>query len=380
MDDLSLRTPRLDPADQVLFVKQSVCNNLNRARLISLLLMLQSLLYLLIAYMVYGAAEVNQTLVAVVGSLKMVLAVLFGTPALIVLLAQGHPGSRHVQWLILMITIAYGVVLSLVADDLIYIYFTILLLSVLISLSKVELVILMLLATLLMVSVVLLSGGWGGDAILAVADICILSIVALLISHVMRVQRLNRFMREQVIETQNRDLERANRELARLSALDGLTSLANRRSFDEHLGQEWQRARRSGVVLSLLMIDVDLFKKYNDAYGHLAGDDCLRKVAGALQQEIRRPADLLARYGGEEFCVILPETELRGALTMAENLCSAVRRLQIRHQLSAWGHVTVSIGAASLQADAGADPQALIEAADAALYRAKSAGRNRVAD
>jgi len=182
---------------------------------------------------------------------------------------------------------------------------------------------------------------------------------------------------QQQLEQMNNELARSNRELQRLSSMDGLTSLANRRQFDEKMNTEWQRAIRSGLPLSLIFADIDFFKRYNDHYGHQAGDDCLQRVAAALQETIHRPADLVSRYGGEEFVMILPETTDEGALAVAEKVLAAVAALNIPHANSeAADHVSLSIGVATLCPKEGAQPQELIETADKMLYRAKERGRN----
>ncbi len=175
-------------------------------------------------------------------------------------------------------------------------------------------------------------------------------------------------------------LQAANEELARLSQTDGLTGLANRRRFDEVLDAEWRRLRREGRPLSLLLGDVDHFKKYNDALGHQAGDRCLAAVAQAIRAAARRPADLAARYGGEEFVVVLPGTPAEGARQVGERVRAEVERLGLPHPASAVaGHVTLSIGAATLIPGEG-PPGDLTRLADEALYRAKALGRNRVVE
>ncbi|MEW6021834.1 MAG: sensor domain-containing diguanylate cyclase [Pseudomonadota bacterium] len=176
-------------------------------------------------------------------------------------------------------------------------------------------------------------------------------------------------------------LELRNVTLRQLADSDDLTRLANRRRFDETLAAEHERARRSGLPFSLVLLDVDHFKKFNDRYGHVAGDDCLRQVAGAIATGPRRPTDLAARYGGEEFAVILPDTDRDGARAVAEKIRQAVLALNVAHADCACGQVSISLGVHTCRpaADAASTPLACIEAADAALYRAKMDGRNRLA-
>jgi diguanylate cyclase (GGDEF)-like protein len=174
------------------------------------------------------------------------------------------------------------------------------------------------------------------------------------------------------------DLKEANRELKLISSRDGLTGIANRRYYDEYLATEWERMARDRKPLSLLMCDIDHFKKYNDAYGHLEGDACLKSVAEIINKCCKRPADLAARYGGEEFAVILPDTDIDGAKLVAELIREAINNLNIGHYDSPEGHVTLSIGASTLIPVHGGESRALVQRADAALYRAKAAGRNRV--
>jgi diguanylate cyclase (GGDEF)-like protein len=168
-------------------------------------------------------------------------------------------------------------------------------------------------------------------------------------------------------------------ELRSQTFSDGLTGIANRRHFDVAMEKEVRRAKRAGSPLSLLMIDIDYFKAYNDHYGHQQGDDCLIRVAGALAQMLQRPFDLIARYGGEEFAVILPDMDGEHSVRMAEMMRQTIVGLQIPHAQSQHGdHVTVSIGLATHRGETG-DIAYLMGAADRALYSAKRAGRNRVA-
>lgn len=169
--------------------------------------------------------------------------------------------------------------------------------------------------------------------------------------------------------------------LEREATTDSLTGLANRRAFDEALQREWARAVRNDTELSLILLDVDHFKPFNDRYGHPAGDACLRAVARAVQDVVRRPGDLAARYGGEEIAVILPRTPPAGAAKVAEALRLAVQALSLTHADSVCGVLTVSLGAATATGMVGqtiAMPEGLLIGADGALYRAKNKGRNRV--
>jgi diguanylate cyclase (GGDEF)-like protein/PAS domain S-box-containing protein len=173
-------------------------------------------------------------------------------------------------------------------------------------------------------------------------------------------------------------LLQAHSAVERLAIVDALTGLANRRRFDESLAAEWHRAMRDHAPLSLLLIDADHFKLYNDSYGHVRGDSCLRQIAESAQQVVSRPGDLVARYGGEEFAVLLPGTANEGAMKVAADVCEALRLLSLPHSANAPGIVTISIGCATIVPELGQLPQILIEAADLALYNAKRGGRDQV--
>jgi diguanylate cyclase (GGDEF)-like protein len=161
--------------------------------------------------------------------------------------------------------------------------------------------------------------------------------------------------------------------------IDGLTGAFNRRHFDERFAIEWGRAARTGTPLSVVLMDVDYFKRYNDHYGHQLGDECLRQIAGALQASLRRPGDLVARYGGEEFVCLLPETDLPGATSFAARLGQQIYAQKIAHADSSVAPVvSLSLGVSCAQAAARFDPAELLRTADAQLYRAKSLGRNQV--
>ncbi|MEH2366039.1 PleD family two-component system response regulator [Nostoc sp.] len=188
-------------------------------------------------------------------------------------------------------------------------------------------------------------------------------------------QRVKRLIQQSQLQQK---LEAVNLELQRLVTIDGLTQVANRRRFEEYFSQEWQRLKREQRPLSLILCDVDFFKLYNDTYGHRVGDRCLQKIAQAIKDMIKRPGDLVARYGGEEFAVILPNTDTKGAIHVADQICHAVRALAIPHQNSqVSSHVTISVGFTTEIPQPDSDLEEMIAAADRALYQAKAAGRDR---
>ncbi|WP_052469293.1 sensor domain-containing diguanylate cyclase [Pseudomonas massiliensis] len=176
------------------------------------------------------------------------------------------------------------------------------------------------------------------------------------------------------------EIGRAHQAMRDMALSDGLTGIANRRRLDQALPEEIRRARRKGSTLALVMVDVDHFKRYNDTYGHAAGDECLRQVAAAIQGNLKRPADLAVRYGGEEFTLLLPDTDLSGACKLTDEILQAIRDLRVPHSGHDAGVVTASagviLGTPSWQA---CTPEGMIEAADRLLYEAKREGRNRLA-
>ena len=172
-------------------------------------------------------------------------------------------------------------------------------------------------------------------------------------------------------------LKRQNDLLENLASVDALTGVPNRRAFDQARVEEWRRCQREGMPISLIMLDIDQFKQYNDNYGHGAGDECLARIAKALQSCTHRPGDILARYGGEEFGAILPGTHREGALQLAERLHEVVGELAISHEHSkVSSQVTISVGVASTDRADEVTSQQLTEAADRMLYQAKESGRN----
>ena len=193
------------------------------------------------------------------------------------------------------------------------------------------------------------------------------------------VNRVQRDAADCALRESQRALIEANLELQRLTRVDGLTGLANRRYFDEFFTAEWKRAVRTQTPLSVLMIDIDCFKRYNDTYGHLAGDQVLRQVAETIQRNCGRSTDLGARYGGEEFIMVLCNTPITGIRAVGETLRQDIADLKLRHMASVVAdHVTVSIGGASIIPRLSQSEALLIDAADRALYRAKDGGRNRL--
>lgn len=184
--------------------------------------------------------------------------------------------------------------------------------------------------------------------------------------------------RLQLLELRTQQLEQANQDLRLLSQLDSLTGVANRRRFEEALDLEWRRASRTGAPLSLIMIDTDFFKPFNDAYGHQRGDDCLTLLANTLRYALNRPGDMVARYGGDEFIILIPGTDAEGAAEIAEAMRVRVEGMEITHKGSPDDKVvTISLGVVTGYPTRGFSAGELVAAADEALYRAKDEGRNR---
>ena len=187
-----------------------------------------------------------------------------------------------------------------------------------------------------------------------------------------------RLVEKELVKNRKKLIEK-NAELRRLSIRDGLTEVYNHRYFHQHFEREWKRIVRDKKPISLIMIDIDFFKLFNDTYGHLAGDTCLKQVAKALNNLVHRPADLFARYGGEEFVAVLPGTDDEGSLMLAEEMRRSVEALKIIHASSSINaHVTISLGAATFFSDIKSSSNELIDLADKVLYKAKQAGRNQV--
>ena len=170
-------------------------------------------------------------------------------------------------------------------------------------------------------------------------------------------------------------MEKANDKLTMISNQDGLTGLANRRRFDEYIKKEWESLKREKQSLGLILCDVDHFKLYNDTYGHQMGDECLKQIARTIGECMNRPRDMAARYGGEEFAAILPNTDIKGALEIAEQIRAQVEALNIPHESSkVCDHATISLGVACVVPDPEKNEKQLIEMADSGLYEAKERG------
>jgi diguanylate cyclase (GGDEF)-like protein len=200
-------------------------------------------------------------------------------------------------------------------------------------------------------------------------------------SRTIKLDQVNQKLQQEINERKQAELklQQLNEELLRLTMLDGLTGIANRRRFDEYLMQEWQRSAREKFPISLIMIDVDYFKRYNDFYGHQAGDLCLQQIAQTLSNDVKRSTDLVARYGGEEFAVILPNTNLQGATCIAKSICQSIRNQQIPHAESQVSqYVSLSIGVMSVVPEPSSSPNLLIQTTDNLLYQAKQQGRDRI--
>jgi diguanylate cyclase (GGDEF)-like protein len=216
------------------------------------------------------------------------------------------------------------------------------------------------------------------DIIQAQEFILVLCLVGLGFAVLLRELRRTERALEDKVRARTLALEEANARLTALSTTDSLTNLANRRHFDHVLTREWDRARRTGEPLALLMLDVDWFKAYNDQYGHQVGDECLRSIATIFTLNTRRSSDLVARYGGEEFAVIIPTTDATGAQQVAETIRRAVETFNLKHEASPYGILTVSIGVAVTVPGNDQEPAVLVASADSALYQAKGNGRNQV--
>jgi len=224
-----------------------------------------------------------------------------------------------------------------------------------------------------------LLGNWRRSSILIGLAVLLIGAVFALFARKLIRQFIIRDRLDAKLRAFSHDLQRDNLGLQQLAHTDKLTGLANRRRFDEILEHELRRAQRAGASLALILIDVDFFKKFNDRYGHPAGDACLQAVAGVLAGQVNRNRDLPARYGGEEFAVVLPDTDAAGAMAVAERLRHEIEALRLPHHESPFDVVTASLGVSAIAPGAGdsPDPLGLVARADRHLYQAKHAGRNR---
>lgn len=213
----------------------------------------------------------------------------------------------------------------------------------------------------------------------SVVMVTLATLVAFVISRIVFRVRLESFRDARDLAGQRRIMQESVERLQRLSYLDPLTGIANRRYLETTLSREWRLEARSGQPLSVIMVDIDWFKLFNDTYGHIPGDECLRQVAACLEMAVRRPSDQVGRYGGEEFCVILPITDREGAICTAKRIMRGIHELAISHDSSPFGRVTVSMGIATREPLHSGHYDSLVHAADKALYHAKVSGRNRIA-
>ncbi|MGF6275246.1 diguanylate cyclase (GGDEF)-like protein [Massilia sp. UYP11] len=221
-----------------------------------------------------------------------------------------------------------------------------------------------------------LLGPWKRASILIGAAVFLIAATFALFARKLIGQFIIRDRLDQKLRAYSQDLRRDNLGLQQLAHTDTLTRLANRRRFDEVLAQELARAARGNNPLALILLDVDFFKKFNDHYGHPAGDACLQEVGRMLARQVNRNGDLAARYGGEEFAIILPHTDLAGATAVAERIRAEIMALRLPHRESPLGMVSASLGVAALVAPT--DARDLVARADRQLYEAKRRGRNRV--
>lgn len=197
-----------------------------------------------------------------------------------------------------------------------------------------------------------------------------------------KIQEQNKRLLDEIEERKRAEnaLEVANGELERLASVDGLTRIANRRQYDSYLLREWKRMAREQAPIAFILCDIDYFKLYNDAYGHMAGDKCLQQVAQGIRRAVKRPADLVARYGGEEFAVILTNTDIDGAVKVAEDVRKEIGNLKMPHVQSEVGrYVSLSMGVGSTVPGRSDGPEAFVNDVDQVLYQAKEAGRDRIA-
>jgi diguanylate cyclase (GGDEF)-like protein len=218
---------------------------------------------------------------------------------------------------------------------------------------------------------------WWAQTWREAAVVALLLVILLFIGYRLFRQIVIREKMERELRQMHMALEESVMKLDRLARTDGLTGLSNRRCLGERLDTELARASRQHASLALIMIDIDFFKRYNDSYGHIAGDACLKLVSSAIDAATRRPGDLAARYGGEEFSVLLPNTDLDGGMAVARRICAAVVALREAHQASDFGIVTISAGVHACVPDTSIDASTLFARADQALYGAKTAGRNQ---
>ncbi len=379
----SVKLPEMSKQRTLEFINQTTVANLSNVRLIAVLLILEDILLLTIVGLlsIRGLSEEFSTLVQI----SWTNTIIFVPIAVIILLFIKVPGRNEISAkhnvidnLIISVIFAGVLISCLWTGDSTFYLVAVLLFSLVIS-KPVNIMSAFYLVFLLLYGLGMMAMNWQTDRIVSnLAESLRITAIGFLIFWIRLRNNMLIFQREKLINSQNAELMKANSILRDLSLLDPLTQIPNRRSFERHLAVEWKRAAREGIPLSVLLIDIDYFKNYNDCYGHLTGDNCLNTVASALQKCIGRVGDMVARYGGEEFVVILPNNDTKGAIAFAEKLRKVISDLNIPHELSPLGYVSISIGAVSLRPDKQSTSSVLLEAADKALYLAKGNGRNQV--
>lgn len=301
--------------------------------------------------------------------------------------------SSSIQGLIWGVGLAYFILqVPLLYQAMIYILLSVIVAMCLVSYSTSLLAYLVFVLTTTVLPVVVVM--FLGDGLEAgLASLMLIAIIVITNGFIWNYNRLKRGMRlrfekddlmESLVES-NRKLEQSNQQLETLkhqltaaSLTDELTGIPNRRYFNNQLNSEWHRAMRDRLPLSCIMLDIDHFKLYNDNYGHLKGDECLKTVAQTINSNLKRPADFVARYGGEEFVVLLPDTSMDGAIAIANNIREGINNMKIQHEFTNTGILTLSQGVACLVPEKGENEKSLTRLADQALYEAKSDGRDRI--
>lgn len=308
--------------------------------------------------------------------------------SIFILLAVYRKAQPYLEYLLLIGLMVLSALMMLIMVNIpgqhLYVYFSGYMIIVVVGLSASRLsfqnsIILAFASLIILLSGIAYSGSKVNPAVIQLYLFTGACVLGLLVSYDAEKRARINFLQQLILDEQKFHLERVNQELKREASTDALTGLANRRSFDFNIHREWQIAIRNSTPISLLMIDIDHFKVYNDTYGHQQGDRCLVMVAHSLKSVGKRPSDCIARYGGEEFVVLLPGIDLHSAEYIAENIRRSVERQQLSNVGVVSGLITISVGASASRPKLGESLQKLIKEADQKLYIAKQRGRNQVA-